>query len=131
MGVAAFGTIRVTGKNMIVQDDNNNAKILIPKNSIVFMPIILNMRNEKVFDKADCFIPSRWNDPSKDQLEAFLPFALGRQNCIGQSLANAELQSIVARICSEFDLKVEKEGVLSHFLTLKPIGARLSAIKIE
>jgi len=127
--VAAFGPSRVIGKDMLVQDESNQ-KILLPKGSVIFLPILLHMRNEKVFEKAESFIPSRWIDPSKDALEAFLPFALGRQNCIGQSLANAELHSIVARICSEFDLKIEEEGVLDHFLTLKPSGARLLASKI-
>jgi cytochrome P450 len=45
-------------------------------------------------------------------LDAFNPFSLGKQNCVGQSLAKAETQAIVARICSEFEfeLQVEDEG---------------------
>jgi len=63
-------------------------------------------------------------------LDAFNPFSLGKQNCVGQSLAQAETFAIVARICSEFELSVESEGTVDFFLTLKPVGARLRARKL-
>jgi hypothetical protein len=50
---------------------------------------------------------------------------LWKQNCVGQSLAKAETQAIVVRICSEFELMVEVKGHADFFLTLKPVGARL------
>ena len=65
-----------------------------------------------------------------EMLDAFNPFSLGKQNCMGQSLAKAETLAIVPKICSQFDLTVEDEGDAAYFLTLKPVGARLSARRL-
>lgn len=75
-------------------------------------------------------MPSRWEDPTRDMLDAFNPYSLGKQNCVGQTLAKAETYAIVARICSEFELTVECEGTSDFSLTLKPQGVRLSARKV-
>jgi len=122
--VAAAGSIRVIGNDIVT-----SKKQLLPKGSIVFLPFILLFRNPEIFKDENSFCPLRWESPSRDMLDAFSPFALGKQNCIGQSLAKAEMHYIVGRICSEFDLCVEEEGSVDFFLTLKPIGARLKAAK--
>ena len=61
----------------------------------------------------------------------FMPFSLGKHNCIGQVLAGAHLHTIVARICSEFELTLEDEGKADFFMTLKPVGARLKATRVS
>ena len=58
------------------------------------------------------------------------PFGLGKQNCVGQSLAKAEIFSIVAKIISEFDLSVEDDGAVDFFLTIKPVGTMLRARRV-
>ena len=63
-------------------------------------------------------------------VDAFNPFSLGKQNCLGQSLAQAETFTIVARIVTKFELSVENEGTVDFFLTLKPVGAILRARKL-
>jgi len=122
--VASAGAVRVIGKDMMTSN-----KQLLPMGSIVFAPFILLFRNPEVFANENSFCPSRWENPSREMLDSMNPFALGKQNCIGQSLANAEMHYIVARICSEFDLSVEEEGSVDFFLTLKPVGVRLKAEK--
>lgn len=71
--------------------------------------------------------PSRWyadneNDAKAlaQQEAAFIPFALGRRNCIGQSLAKAQLYSIIPRIISEYHLSIHREGTEISMATLKP-----------
>jgi len=54
--------------------------------------------------------------------DAFLPFAMGKQDCISQSLANAELHNIIPRIVSEFEFFLVEEGTVDFFLTLKPVN---------
>jgi len=122
--VASAGTVRVIGKDMMT-----SKKELLPKGTIVFTPFILLFRNPEIFVNENSFCPSRWENPSREMLDSLNPFALGKQNCMGQSLANAEMHYIVARICSEFDLSIEEEGSVDFFLTLKPVGARLKAKK--
>ena len=62
--------------------------------------------------------------------EAFFPFSAGKQNCIGQSLANAEINTIIPRICSEFELELVDEGQSDYFLTLKPVNTMIKAKKV-
>ena len=57
--------------------------------------------------------------------DAFLIFSAGKQNCLGQSLANAELNCILPMILSKVELEVVEEGTTEFFLTLKPKGAIL------
>jgi len=68
--------------------------------------------------------------PTQEMVDALNPFSLGKQNCLGQSLAQAETFSIVARIITKFELSVETEGKVDFFLTLKPVGAILKAVRL-
>merc|ERR1712113_986679 len=106
-------------------------KEILPKGTVCFLASLLRLRNPNVFDNPDSFQPSRWENPTKEMTDSFTPFSLGKQNCIGQSLANAEMHYVVARIISEFDLFVEEEGSVAHFLTLKPVGVKLRAEKAK
>lgn len=103
---------------------------VIPRGSICVLHNITLFRNGDVFEDPDLFLPSRWEDPSREMLDSFHPFSLGKQNCIGQSLARAEIFGIVARICSEFELSVEEEGRVEFYMTLKPVGSRLRARRL-
>ena len=53
-----------------------------------------------------------------------------KQKCSGQSLAKAEIYSIIAKICSEFELELVDEGEIDFFVTLKPIKVMIKAKKI-
>lgn len=127
--VAASGSIRKTGRDIVYE--RHGQKMEIPKDSVVWIPFILFFRDEAIFDSPTKFAPNRWINPTREMLDTFIPFSLGKQNCIGQSLAKAEMQSIVSRIVSEFELIVEDEGSMSYFLTLKPVGARLKARRLS
>lgn len=122
--VAATGSSRVSRKDYILDD----GQCFIPKGSnLVFAPAIYFM-NSKYFEDPYKFKPSRWyENPSKKSEEAFLPFVIGRRNCIGQSLAVAQLFSVVPHIIKKFHLKIEIEGTEEFYLTLKPKGWRLTA----
>ena len=123
--VAAAGSIREAGRDFITSRNE-----IIPKGSICFLPFILQFRNKDIFVEPDKFIPDRWETPSKEMVDALNPFSLGKQNCLGQSLAQAETFSIVARIITKFELSVETEGTVDFFLTLKPVGAILKAVRL-
>lgn len=124
--VAASGVIRTIGRDVMTSRSE-----ILPKGSICLMPHMLSFRDPSVFEDPGSFLPSRWIKPSKEMSAAFTPFALGKQSCLGQALANAVISAIIARICSEFELSLESEGSVDYFLTLKPVGARLRARKIS
>jgi cytochrome P450 len=148
--VAAVGPMRYVGRDFIIpagEDDDNDdhsnkdndnisseaqkEDFFIPKGSIVFMPAIAVLHNPKYFDRPLEFDPSRWQNPSDTMKRAFLPFSLGKRNCLGQSLANSEMQSILSRLCTHYNFELVDEGTVGMFITLKPIGVRLKATRIE
>ena len=105
--------------------------MIIRKGTNCFMPFILPHRNQSVFKDPDVFRPERWEMADKPMHEAFMPFALGKRNCIGQSLAVAELYSVLPRLLAEYTFDVETEGELEFFLTLKYVGAQLKPMRAE
>lgn len=126
--VASAGSIRTIGRDITTSEGH-----LLPIGSNCFLPFLLLFRNPDVFPNPDSFIPSRWENPTREQLDAFQPFSLGKQNCVGQSLARAETTSIIARIISEFEISVDDSAgpiTCDFFLTLKPVGAFLTARKV-
>jgi len=131
--VTAPGPIRVIGRDLIVSSDSCGKKekdFFIPKGSLVFMPSIGLSHNSKYFENPLSFVPSRWESPTEDMKNAFLPFSQGKRNCIGQSLAMSEMQSILSRLCVEYNFELVDEGTTGFFITMKPIGVRLKATQI-
>ena len=124
-------SVRVAGRDFTTTDDNsNNNNYIIPKGQTCILSFQLLFRNPHVFENPDSFVPSRWINPTNVMLDSVSPFSLGKQNCIGQSLARVETFSIIARIISEYELTLEAEGYVDFALTVKPVGYRLKARKV-
>lgn len=123
--VSAGGSVRLCGRDFITKKEGH----IIPKGSTVLILPILLHRNQQVYGESTVnnYMPSRWENPTKAQKEHFMIFSAGKQNCVGQALANAELYSIIPRILSEFELSVHDEGSTTFFLTYKPLKAMLKA----
>ena len=124
--VSSSTSVRVVGR-----DIRTKGGYVIPKGSTCSLWFLLLSRDPSVFDEPDEYRPSRWENPTREMLDSFMPFSLGTRRCIGQTLAGAQLHTVVARICSEFELTVEDEGKVEFLMTLKPIGARLKARKVS
>ena len=125
--VSSVGSVRELGRDFVTIDGK-----LIPSGSIAFLPFILQHRDPNVFgETANQYDPQRWDDPTPEMMEAFLPFSAGKQNCVGQSLANAEMHSIVPQILAKFELSVEQPGTTAYFFTLKPVDTILKATLLK
>jgi len=124
MPVTAILSSRTTGRNFRYHGE------MIPKGSTCILPTYLVMHNENVFEKADEFLPERWLNATPAMNDSFLPFAAGNRNCIGQSLAKAQIESVLPIFITQFDFELESEGELDFFLSLKYVGARLKAKRI-
>lgn len=122
--VSASGSARVCGRDFVTKEG-----WIIPKGTGVVSHIMMTHRNQNVFGPdADEYRSDRWIDPTQAQKDSFLLFSAGKQNCIGQSLAQAELHCMIPRILSEVELEVEDPGSITWFLTLKPKGCRLRPV---
>mmetsp|Transcript_29395 Transcript_29395/g.64771 ORF Transcript_29395/g.64771 Transcript_29395/m.64771 type:complete len:493 (-) Transcript_29395:61-1539(-) len=123
--VTAMGSARTIGKDFVFKD-GDSTDILLPKNAFVFVNFFSLFRNPKYYDDADFFRPARWANP--ETRVAHMPFSLGPRNCIGQTLAKAEMHTVLSDLLANYDFKVEDDGCDEYFLTLKPKGARLIPI---
>ena len=110
--------IRTVGRDFYMKDKS----IVIPKDSKIIVPSLVVTRFD--VDDPEAFRPSRWRDhPDK----SFLLFSTGRRNCVGQSLALAEITWVLSRLCAKFEFDVVDEGSVEYCGTMKCIGTRLRA----
>ena len=93
-------------------------------------PFFAIHRDNDVFEKADEFMPQRWQNPSEDMLRSMLGFSTGKRNCQGQLVANVELMVILAELCSKYKFTVVDEGHVEYYVTLKPVGSLLQVSSV-
>ncbi|EUC29004.1 hypothetical protein COCCADRAFT_29837 [Bipolaris zeicola 26-R-13] len=81
----------------------------VPGNVAVGIPIYAACKSSLNFYDAESYVPERWTgeDPlyDHDLREAARVFSLGPRDCLGQSLAYAELKLVIARLVWHFDLE--------------------------
>lgn len=124
----APGTVRDVSKEIVYQTDSGE-KVVLPKNSMYFVNLYPLFRNPKYYDDPDKFIPGRWKNPKTE--EAHIPFSIGSRNCIGQTLAKAEVDTVISVLLATYDFEVENEGHSEFLTTLKPVNARLIPRKLS
>lgn len=130
--IAPLAAVRITSKDLYIPDEVNCKEgIFIPKGTAIYCNPNIAFHNEKYHKEPETFNPSRWINPSKDAADSFIPFTLGRRNCVGQALARLELDYVVAMLCSRFHFSIDDEGTRDHFITLRPVGAKLFCKKID
>mmetsp|Transcript_2665 Transcript_2665/g.3561 ORF Transcript_2665/g.3561 Transcript_2665/m.3561 type:complete len:490 (+) Transcript_2665:208-1677(+) len=126
---AALASGRYLAKDLIVKGGDDK-DMLIPKGSAFGYSPMLVCRNEQYFKDAHLFKPRRWIDPSKEAVAALQPFSIGRRSCVGQNLAQAEMQNVLARLCSDFRFHCKDEGINTYAGTWKPYKSRLTVEKV-
>jgi cytochrome P450 len=126
MSVASGGSIRRVGKDF---DVGNNE--IIPKGATVILSQMVANRNTEMFADADTFNPDRWYTATEEMRNAVIPFSAGSRNCVGQSFAMSELETIIPYIVSCFDIHLVDEGTTDFFLTLKFANAKLKMERIK
>jgi cytochrome P450 len=104
--------------------------MVVPKGAIVGMPQMLHNHDSRLFEDPDTYRPERWENASKEMLEATHPFSYGNRNCPGQSLAMAEINLILPKLVSRYVLDLVDEGKPDFFLTSKFSGARLKVREV-
>jgi len=82
----------------------------MPGGTIVVVDTYAAGRSSRNFTRATEFCPERQlgSDPEfqHDKLKAIRPFSVGPRDCLGKSLALAEMKIILARVVFNFDLQL-------------------------
>ena len=124
---AAVTAIRVLAADVPLLDGSG----VIPAKSVVAVASYPMHRDASVYENPDKFLPQRWESATTEMKQSWLGFGTGRRNCQGQSLANAELSVVLAKLCSEYSWTLEEEGFSEYYVTLKRVGTLLRATKVQ
>ena len=101
-------TTDITIPNDETHASNNNTSkkaITLPASTFACIWIYALHRNPKLWDRPNDFLPERWIDPTlrsrdlgQEEYGAYMPFAIGPRNCLGQPLAHVILRIVLSRI---------------------------------
>ena len=104
------------------------------------------LHNEHYFSHPDSFIPERWIDSERGNetcvKEAWVPFSVGKWNCIGKPyapvmiefdgrLAMMEMRVTIARLLWEFDVQLKDEGQEVPLYDHKSISAGQLEVRLR
>uniref|UniRef100_A0A914Z319 Cytochrome P450 n=1 Tax=Panagrolaimus superbus TaxID=310955 RepID=A0A914Z319_9BILA len=76
-----------------------------PAGSMVLPQISITMNDPGNFENPEKFLPERFIDENNNlkKVETLIPFSIGKRQCLGESLARAELFLIFANLLRNFD----------------------------
>ncbi|TMS33549.1 hypothetical protein L596_001278 [Steinernema carpocapsae] len=102
-----------------------------PANTLVIPQISIVMNDPQNFDRPEVFNPERFLDfeGNLQKSEHFLPFSIGKRQCLGESLAKSELFLIFANIMRNFEFHVD--GDLPPPSTKRVLGLTVSPNKYK
>ena len=104
--VAPF-IVRRLQEDISIPTEDNDGTISFPTGSIALIWIYSLHRNPKFWSSPDDFIPERWIDNDLKDLGqsngAYMPFASGPRNCLGQPIAHIVIRTILARLVYQFE----------------------------
>lgn len=85
------------------------AGTFIPGDTVIGIPQYVASRSSRNFTDPDKFAPERFLGDERyasDKRSVMQPFSVGPRNCIGQTLAWAEVRTILGRLIWNFDLEL-------------------------
>uniref|UniRef100_A0A0N5C1Q8 Cytochrome P450 n=1 Tax=Strongyloides papillosus TaxID=174720 RepID=A0A0N5C1Q8_STREA len=99
--ILTFNLLRTTSTDVLIDG------YYFKKGTMVLPMISIVMNDSRYFENPQQFNPSRFLDDKGNQkkLDGFMPFSLGKRQCLGESLAKAELYLVLANLLRNFDIK--------------------------
>ncbi|XP_003469926.3 cytochrome P450 3A9-like [Cavia porcellus] len=96
--------------------------VVIPKGSLVLIPIYALHRDPKYWKEPEKFCPERFSKKNKNNIDPYiyLPFGTGPRNCIGMRFALLNMKLAIIRVLQNFSFQTCKETQIP--LTFKKQG---------
>ncbi|CAD8082688.1 unnamed protein product [Paramecium primaurelia] len=91
-----------------VKQDHKVGDYFLKKNSEVSLCLFPNNYDPKNFKDPFTFNPERWNQQNIDPF-IFLPFSIGKRNCIGQHMALMEIKCLLIYLLMNFEVNLTSE----------------------
>ncbi|KAK5969327.1 Unspecific monooxygenase [Trichostrongylus colubriformis] len=105
-----------------------------PQGTLVIPQISILMNDERAFPEPKTFRPERFltEDGKLRRIDEFLPFSVGKRQCLGESLAKAELFLIFSNLLKRFDFRPPTtENGISGLSTQRLLGLTVSPPKYD
>lgn len=95
-----------------IANDTQIGDMLVPKGTIISLPVIYIHRNPKTWENPLEFIPERFSSQNMKHIDpyAYIPFSAGSRNCPGQHFAMMELKVLLVRLLRRFDFELDANG---------------------
>ena len=111
--VAPFVVRRLPFSVTVGGDENqqHSPRVTIPANTVACIWIYGLHRHPDFWSQPEEFVPERWLVEDNHNMDAgitngaYMPFAAGPRNCVGQPLANIILRTLLARLVSNFEFR--------------------------
>jgi len=106
--------------------DVHLGEFLVRQGEEVIVPLYVMQRSPKLFPRApNAFVPERWTETRMEAAcprHGSLPFSKGQRICIGQSVALAELRTVIGAVLQRFRLEPigPRNPIVRHHMTLAP-----------
>lgn len=115
----------------LVEQQDVPPSVSLPDGSLACIWIYSLHRHPQFWDRPDDFEPERWlaalsgDEKTRDlgitTPGAYIPYAAGARNCVGQPLANVMLRSLLARLIHRYEFRDER---VAKFLLGAPDAQR-------
>jgi cytochrome P450 len=106
--------------------------VAVPKQTAVFLLTMHGALQNDHFGRAEEFRPERWLEAAPSagcphNARAFVPFGAGPRFCPGRQLALVEIKTVMAMLCSSFEvLKPEKSHPVTELFSFTMMPQNLS-----
>ncbi len=94
------------------KEATTNSKVILPAGSVACIWIYSLHRNPRLWHRPNDFVPDRWLEESCKDIGqtngAYMPFAAGPRNCVGQPIAQVVLRTLLARLLLKFEFRDER-----------------------
>ncbi|ESO99391.1 hypothetical protein LOTGIDRAFT_231056 [Lottia gigantea] len=109
MEILRHVNIVLVGVPRAVKEDTVYQGHFIPKNAIILPNVDSVLASDEIWGDARAFRPERFLDEMGRVIhrEEWIPFSIGRRNCLGEGLAKMEQFLFLATLVQRFDFQAE------------------------
>ncbi|KAK2502976.1 hypothetical protein MC885_018043 [Smutsia gigantea] len=95
----------------VCKEDVEIKGVLIPKGTVVMVPIFILHKDPELWPEPEEFRPERFSKKNKDSINPYIymPFGSGPRNCIGMRFALLNMKLAIVRVLQNFSFKPCKE----------------------